>query len=176
MFLDIRDFTPFVEKLSPEAIIAYQNNVLGFMIEKVIEHNGVVNTIMGDGFMATFGAPISVGNDCLQAHRAATEIMEMVKAKSESGEIPPTCIGIGLHAGYVVAGNVGTKERKQYSITGNPVIIASRLEQLNKQYKSTMIVSKEVFEQLPVDMEKPDNFDAVSVKGRTEPVEIARFF
>ena len=175
MFLDIRDFTPFVEKLSPEEIIDYQNNVLGFMIEKVIEHQGIVNTILGDGFMATFGAPTSSGNDCLQAHRAACEIMEMVKRKSDAGEIPPTKIGIGLHAGYVVAGNVGTKDRKQYSITGNPVIIASRLEQLNKEYHSTLIVSKEVFEQLPDEIEKPDKFDSVVVKGRSEPVEIARF-
>ena len=176
MFLDIRDFTPFVENKTPEEIIAYQNDVLGFMIEKVIEYGGVVNTIMGDGFMATFGAPISAGNDCLQAHKAATEIMEMVATKSESGEIPPTRIGIGLHAGYVVAGNVGTKERKQYSITGNPVIIASRLEQLNKEYKSTLIVSKEVFEQLPDTMEKPQSYEEVLVKGRSEPVEIVPFF
>ena len=176
MFLDIRDFTPFVENKTPEEIIAYQNDVLGFMIEKVIEYGGVVNTIMGDGFMATFGAPISAGNDCLQAHKAATEIMEMVKAKSETGEIPPTRIGIGLHAGYVVAGNVGTKERKQYSITGNPVIIASRLEQLNKEYKSTMIISKEVFEHLPEEVDKPTDYEEVMVKGRSEPVAIAPFF
>ena len=175
MFLDIRNFTPFVEKLSPEEIIEYQNNVLGFMIEKVIEYGGIVNTILGDGFMATFGAPVSAGNDCLQAHRAAHEIMEMVKHKSDSGEIPPTRIGIGLHAGHVIAGNVGTKDRKQYSITGNPVIIASRLEQLNKEYKSTLIVSKEVFERLPEEVEKPETFDSVVVKGRSEPVEIAKF-
>ena len=67
MFLDIRDFTPFVQSRSPEEVIAYQNDVFGFMNEIINRHKGVVNQIMGDGFMATFGAPVSSGNDCLAA-------------------------------------------------------------------------------------------------------------
>ncbi len=175
MFLDIRDFTPFVESKTPEEIIEYQNNVLGFMMEKVIEHKGIVNTVLGDGFMATFGAPISAGNDCLQAYKAAVEIMQMVREKSRTGQIPPTKIGIGMHAGNVVAGNVGTKTRKQYLVTGNTVIIASRLEQLNKQYGSSLIISKEVVEQLPTAMNLPKVFDKVKVKGRSKPVKIAKY-
>jgi len=175
LFLDIRNFTPFVENLSPEEIIEYQNNVLGFMIETIIKRKGIVNQILGDGFMATFGAPISSGNDCEQAYLAAREIMETVEAKSKSGEIPPTKIGIGLHAGNVVSGNVGTKDRKQFSITGNTVIIASRLEQLNKEFGTTMIISKEVFEHLSEDSKEPVEFSSVVVKGRTEPIEIAKF-
>jgi len=175
MFLDIRNFTPFVESKTPEEIIEYQNNVLGFMMEKVIEHGGIVNTVLGDGFMATFGAPVSAGNDCLQAYKAAVEIMQMVREKSRTGQIPPTKIGIGMHAGNVVAGNVGTKTRKQYLVTGNTVIIASRLEQLNKQYGSSLIISREVVERLPVAMNLPKVFDQVMVKGRSKPVEIAKY-
>lgn len=175
MFLDIRNFTPFVESKTPEEIIEYQNNVLGFMMEKIIEHGGIVNTVLGDGFMATFGAPISAGNDCLQAYKAAVEIMQMVREKSRTGQIPPTKIGIGMHAGNVVAGNVGTKTRKQYLVTGNTVIIASRLEQLNKQYGSSLIISREVVERLPSAMNLPKVFDQVMVKGRSKPVEIAKY-
>ncbi len=175
MFLDIRNFTPFVESKTPEEIIEYQNNVLGFMMEKVIEHGGIVNTVLGDGFMATFGAPVSAGNDCLQAYKASVEIMQMVREKSRTGQIPPTRIGIGMHAGNVVAGNVGTKTRKQYLVTGNTVIIASRLEQLNKQYGSSLIISREVVERLPVAMNLPKVFDQVMVKGRSKPVEIAKY-
>ena len=175
MFLDIRNFTPFVESKTPEEIIEYQNNVLGFMMEKIIEHGGIVNTVLGDGFMATFGAPISAGNDCLQAYKAAVEIMQMVREKSRTGQIPPTKIGIGMHAGNVVAGNVGTKTRKQYLVTGNTVIIASRLEQLNKQYGSSLIISREVVERLPAAMNLPKVFDQVMVKGRSKPVEIAKY-
>ncbi|MGB1243629.1 MAG: adenylate/guanylate cyclase domain-containing protein, partial [Chitinophagales bacterium] len=149
MFLDIRNFTPFVEKLSPEEIIGYQNDVFGFMMDAIIQRKGIVNQIMGDGFMATFGATVSAGNDCMQAYLAAREIMDKVHKKSTSGEIPSTKVGIGLHAGYVVTGNVGTKNRKQFSVTGSPVIVAARLEQLNKEYKSTMVISKDVFKELP---------------------------
>lgn len=173
MFLDIRDFTPYVEKLPPEEIIAYQNKVLGFMIEVVNKQGGIVNQILGDGFMATFGAPVSTGNDCESAYSAAREIINMVKTKGENGEIPPTKIGIGLHAGQVVAGNVGTKERKQYSITGNPVITAARLEQLNKDFGSTMVMSKEVYDHLPEKLKEPMAFNPVQVKGRSKAVEVA---
>ncbi len=175
LFLDIRNFTPFVESKTPEEIIEYQNNVLGFMMEKIVEHGGIVNTVLGDGFMATFGAPVSAGNDCLQAYKAAVEIMQMVREKSRTGQIPPTKIGIGMHAGNVVAGNVGTKTRKQYLISGNTVIIASRLEQLNKQYGSSLIISKEVVERLPAAMNLPRVFDQVMVKGRSKPVQIAKY-
>ena len=175
MFLDIRNFTGFAEKLLPEEIINYQNKVFGFMIDAINRHHGIVNQILGDGFMATFGAPVSKGNDCMNAYAAAREIMEGVNAKSESGEIPKTRVGIGLHAGHVVTGNVGTEQRKQYSITGNTVIIAARLEQLNKELGSTLVISREVYDQLPLDMREPVEFEQVMVKGRSLPVEIAAF-
>jgi class 3 adenylate cyclase len=173
MFLDIRDFTVFAEERNPEEIIEYQNNVFGFMIETINKHHGIVNQILGDGFMATFGAPISATNDCQDAFLAAREIIDTVKAKSLAGEIPPTKVGIGLHAGYVVTGNVGTADRKQYSITGNPVIIASRLEQLNKTYGSSIVISKDVYDKLPEEERTPMDFNEVTVKGRSKPVEVA---
>ena len=172
MFLDIRDFSSFVENLKPEEIIEYQNAVFGFMIDIILKRNGVVNQILGDGFMATFGAPVSTGNDCEDAFKSAMEIMEEVRQRSEAGQIPNTRIGIGLHAGYVVTGNVGTQDRKQYSITGNTVIIASRLEQLNKELKTTLVVSREVCELLPADMRLDTPFQEVYVKGRSEPLEV----
>ena len=175
MFLDIRDYTGFAEGKSPEEIISYQNKVFGSMIKTITEYGGIVNQILGDGFMATFGAPTSSGNDCLAAYRASREIMRDVKHRSEIGEIPHTRIGIGLHAGYVVAGNVGTKERKQYSITGNTVILAARLEQLNKQYNSNLVLSREVYDELPESEQEDVSFENVMVKGRSEPIAVASF-
>lgn len=173
MFLDIRDFTPFAEMHNPEEIIDYQNKVFGFMIDVINHHGGIVNQILGDGFMATFGAPVSSGNDCANAYRAARKILTIVAEKSESGEIPPTRVGIGLHAGNVVAGNVGTDQRKQYSITGNAVIIASRLEQLNKDFGSNLVLSRDVYDIIPEDLREPLDFQTVAVKGMSEPIEIA---
>lgn len=172
MFLDIRGFTPIAEKLSPEALIDFQNRVFGFMIDIVLKQNGIINQLLGDGFMATFGAPVSRGNDCQNAYQASKEILAELKKRVEEGIIRPTRIGIGLHAGNVVTGNVGTNARKQYSITGNPVIIASRVEQLNKEYNSQLILTEEVYEQLDDVMGLEPEFLEVNVKGRSTPARI----
>ena len=80
-------------------------------------------------------------------------------------------VGIGLHAGDVVVGNVGNARRKQYSITGNPVITAARIEQLTKEFGAQLIISKEVYLHLTNTPEKTPEFKAVSIKGRYEPIE-----
>lgn len=172
MFLDIRDFTTLVEKKEPEEIITYQNAVFGFMIEIINKHHGVINQFLGDGYMATFGAPASWGNDCQNAVNAAIEIVKMVNEKSKSGEILTTKIGIGLHAGNVVTGNVGTSLRKQYSITGNTVILASRIEQLNKKFNSQLLISEEVLHNIKQDGICPESLGLVEVKGREKPLHI----
>ncbi|MEM6378175.1 MAG: adenylate/guanylate cyclase domain-containing protein, partial [Bacteroidota bacterium] len=174
MFLDIRDFTPKVEKLSPEEIIAYQNNVFGFMIDIVQKYKGNINQLLGDGFMATFGAPESHGNDCQNAFFAAKEILQEIKERNEAAIIPKTKVGIGLHAGFVVTGNVGNEARKQYSVTGNPVIIASRIEQLNKTYQSQLIITEEVAKRLEQSTEIQETYLEVDVKGRSTPVKILK--
>jgi class 3 adenylate cyclase len=172
MFLDIREFTALVERKEPEDIIAYQNAVFGFMIEIINKHHGVINQFLGDGYMATFGAPASWGNDCQNAVNAALEIINKVNEKSETEVIPATRIGIGLHAGNVVTGNVGTSLRKQYSITGNTVILASRIEQLNKKYKSQLLISEEVLHNIRLDGINPESLGSVEVKGREKPIHI----
>lgn len=176
MFLDIRNFTVFTEQMRPEDIISFQNSIFSFMIDEVIQNGGIVNQILGDGFMATFGAPESNGNDTLNAFTTAKTIISKLQAKCTAGEIPPTRVGIGLHAGYVVAGNVGTDQRRQYSITGNTVITAARLEQLNKDYGSTLVISREVYDLLPKELQEPVEFKSVVVKGRSAPLEIAAYY
>jgi len=175
MFLDIRDFTKFAESRSPEDIIKYQNDVFSFMIDAIYKHHGIINQFLGDGFMATFGAPVSKGNDSENAYRAAVEIIETVNEKSKTGEIPFTKIGIGLHSGKVVAGNVGTSLRKQYSITGNPVIIASRIEQLNKKFNSQLLASEDVLEHIQTPPTNLEMLGKVELKGRADPIQIIKF-
>jgi len=172
MFLDIRDFTPFVEGKEPAEIIQYQNDVFGFMINIISKHNGIIYHFLGDGFMATFGAPVSSQNDCQNAVNASLEIMEMLNKKCDLGEIPRTRVGIGLHAGFIITGNVGTAERKQYSITGNTVILASRIEQLNKEFGTSVLISKEVLDNVDQHKLNTQNLGKVSLKGRSEPLEI----
>jgi len=172
MFLDIRDFTRYAENKKPEDIIIYQNNVFGFMIEIINKHHGIINQFLGDGYMATFGVPLSNGNDTQNAVNAAIEIIDVLSEKNDRREFPTTKIGIGLHSGLVVAGNVGTDERKQYSISGNTVITASRIEQLNKGYKSQLLISKEVLDNIDTKNIEPLLQGNVQLKGRGKPIEI----
>ena len=170
MFLDIRNYTPFAEDKKPEEIIKFQNDVFGFMIEIINKNHGIINQFMGDGFMATFGAPVSSENDCQNAVESAIEINNELKEEIEQGKFPDIKIGIGLHAGEVVTGNVGTSTRKQYSVTGNTVIIASRIEQLNKKYDSTILISKEVLDKIQIN--EYNSIGEVDIKGRQKPIEI----
>jgi adenylate cyclase len=171
MFLDIRNFSLFAQNKSPEEIIAYQNNVFSFIIEIINRNKGIVNQIMGDGLMAIFGAPIEHENDCQLAVNAALEIHKELKRRSDNGIIPETVIRIGINAGEVVTGNVGTSERKQYSITGQPVIIAARLEQKNKELNSSILISDSVYKNSQIDFEPIAHLD-ILIKGIPNPINI----
>lgn len=162
LFMDIRNFTPMVENMTPEEIVALQNSVFAVGIEVVNRHRGVINQFLGDGFMATFGAPVSGGEDCRNALAAARELVARL----------PMRVGIGLHAGEAVTGNIGSEQRKQYSITGEVVILASRIEQLNKEYDSRILASREVLAAAgELDRGYP-SLGPVHVKGRNDPIEL----
>jgi len=162
LFMDIRNFTPMVERMTPEEIVALQNSVFSVGIEVVNRHRGVINQFLGDGFMATFGAPVSGGEDCRNALAAARELVARL----------PMRVGIGLHVGEAVTGNIGSEQRKQYSITGDVVILASRIEQLNKEYDSRILASREVLAAAGEQNSGHATLGPVHVKGRNEPIEI----
>ena len=174
LFMDIRGFTRLVEKKTPEEFVAYQNAVFAAAIEIVDRNHGVINQFLGDGFMATFGAPVATGRDCRNALSTARELLAAVKTLSDSARIPATRIGIGLHAGEAVSGNIGSQARQQYSISGNVVILASRIEQLNKDYGSQLLVSAEVLREVGDGAHGAESLGMVQVKGREEPIEIFR--
>ena len=173
MFLDIRNFTPFVEHKEPEEVVNYLNSLFGFMIDIVHSHHGIINQFLGDGFMATFGAPLSKGNSNQNAVLSAHEILSNVRSKLANNEIPQTRFGRGIHFGEAITGNIGSVSRKQYTITGNVVILASRIEQLNKNYNSQFLISDEVFNELSNNLkDKYISLGPVNVKGRKEPISI----
>jgi len=173
MFLDIRNFTPFTEDKEPEEVVAYLNSLFRYMIEIIQSHNGIINQFLGDGFMATFGAPASQGNICQQAVQAASEIVERTEQENDRGNIPPTRLGIGLHYGEAVTGNIGSTMRKQYSITGNVVILASRIEQLTKEFNTPLLFSGEVFSNLEeAYRNKSRIIGPANVKGREKPIQL----
>jgi adenylate cyclase len=145
MFLDIRGFTAFAEKHGPEEVVTYLNTIFDAAVDAVVHHHGIVNKFLGDGFMAVFGAPVSEGNPCAQAVAAGREVLERVEQLVGSGRIPETRLGLALHAGPAVVGNIGSARRKEYTVIGDVVNVASRVESLNKEFGSRMLVTEEVW-------------------------------
>jgi len=172
MFLDIRDFTQTTENMSPEEIIGFQNHIFSDMFGIVNQYNGVVNQIMGDGFMATFGAPVTSNQCCEEAVQCSLSLLSSLKKMNQQSDFPKTRFGIGLHYGSVVTGNIGTEERRQFSITGQTVIIASRIEQLNKTLDTQLLFSEDVHQQLANHKFEFTKFGKHPIKGLSQPVNI----
>ena len=172
MFLDIRNFTPFAETKNPEEVVEYLNFLFEFMIEIIEKNCGVINQFLGDGFMTTFGAPVSDGNPSVNAVNAALEILKTIEEKNCDQQIRPTKVGIGIHSGEAITGNVGSSLRKQYSITGNVVILAARIEQLTKQFDAKLIISADVWKNINHNKIKAAPLGLVPLKGRTEPISL----
>jgi class 3 adenylate cyclase len=168
MFLDIRDFTLFADSKLPNEVAAFQNIIFGEYINLVREHKGIVLQILGDGILAVFGAPIVTPNHPLDAVQAGYEMIHKTKHLSETGQVPEIKIGIGLHTGKVLAGEIGNQYRKSYSITGSNVIVAARIEQLNKHFKSQFLVSETVYDQI-----KANEYD-ITFQGSHELKGISR--
>jgi adenylate cyclase len=172
MFLDIRNFTTFSENRTPQEVVAYLNSLFDFMIDIVNRNHGIINKFLGDGFMAAFGAPFSDGFDSRNAVNASKQILQKLKEEIEAGNILPTRVGIGLHTGEAVTGNIGSSQRKEYTIIGDVVNLASRIESLNKQFNSQFLISDTVREALGDTGNEAQSLGKVTVKGRAEPVEI----
>jgi adenylate cyclase len=172
MFLDIRDFTAFAEKRSAEEVVAYLNAIFDASVEAVVKHHGIVNKFLGDGFMAVFGAPIAEGNPCADAVDAGLEVLERVEELQAQGRIAPTRIGLGLHAGPAVVGNIGATQRKEYTVIGDVVNLASRVEALNKELGSRMLVTEAVWRAAGRDEASISSNPLLHVRGREMPVRI----
>lgn len=172
MFLDIRDFTSFAEKRTPEEVVRYLESLFEFMIEIVNRHHGVINKFLGDGFMAVFGAPLSDGDDCLNGVTAAREILMRVEQEVALGNVLPTTVGIGLHAGEAVTGSIGSSLRREYTVIGDVVNLASRIEKLNKRFQSQLLVSENVWQSLGESSSEAIPMGNVHVQGRENGIGI----
>lgn len=172
MFLDIRNFTAFTEKKSPAEVVDYLNTIFDATLDAVVSRRGIVNKFLGDGFMAVFGAPIPDANASGAAVDAALDIVARVDELVSEGTIPPTRIGIGLHSGKAVVGNIGSRERKEYTVIGDVVNVASRIEALNKELGSRVLASEETWSACDRSDIVAKQHDAIRVRGRDEPVRI----
>lgn len=172
LFLDIENFSQYAQSRSPEEVILFQNNFFAPVIEIVNTHGGVVHQIMGDGIMASFGAPLTSVRHAQDAFEASKALFELVSRKEGFGwEEQQVNIRIGLHSGSVITGNIGNEQRKQFSISGTPIIIAARLEQLNKKLETRFLMSMDTFAQLDSEIQHK-NHGHTQVKGIDSAVEV----
>lgn len=179
MFLDIRNFTSFAETNSASDVVDYLNVVFEPTVDAVVKRHGIVNKFLGDGFMAVFGAPTVEEDASGAAIEAALDIVERIDALVSAGKIPPTKVGIGLHTGYAVVGNIGSAQRKEYTVIGDAVNVASRIEALNKELGSSVLCSDDTWSAAkPKAREKagavraPTCYEDVRVRGRKQAMRV----
>jgi adenylate cyclase len=152
LFSDIRSFTAMTAGVPSQQVLAWLNRYLTAMGLVIKQNRGFLNKFIGDGIMVVFGAPLSEGprEDACRAVRCALEMLASVeKWNTEKSTGDPTLkIGIGIHTGMVTAGNVGSPDRLEYSVIGEAVNLASRLESLTKDFKTPLILSPATWEQV----------------------------
>jgi adenylate cyclase len=175
MFVDIRSFTTRAAGLNPQQTVGLLNEFLQAMVEVIEgEHGGMINKFLGDGFMALFGIDSETRNhadEALAAARRLEQRLERLNLElSKRGE-EPIRIGIGINSGRAIVGSIGSSERMEFTVIGNTVNIASRIEDLNKTLGTSLLLSKDTRDALKRAVELRA-LPPQSVKGVDRPVEI----
>ena len=174
LFADLRDFTPMVEAIPPKEVVKIINGYFKEMEEAIRKHHGLVLQYIGDEIEAVFGAPISLEGHPSRALEAALEMKRRLKAVNEdlaSRGYPPLAHGIGIHTGDVLAANIGSPDRLSYALVGDTVNLASRLQSLNKELGTDIIVSAATRCRINGTFSFKE-WPATKVKGKQEEVKI----
>lgn len=171
MFVDIRSFTAAARQRRPDEVVQRLDRAFEVMVEIVDRNGGIVNKFLGDGFLALFGAPLE---DPDAGHRAVTAARDILAAMAEENEASdwPLRLGIGIHLGVVVAGNVGSSRRKEYTVIGDTVNFAARLEALNREFGSQLLVSETIYDALRTGRDDAIPLGEVAVKGYDQPMPV----
>ena len=169
LYSDIEAFTSIAENMPPEQVVQMLNEYFPAVIEPVERHGGIVNQFQGDAMLITFNVPVADTQHADQAVCAALEMQQAVDGKRFAGVQLKTRIGIAT--GRVIAGNVGSGDRINYTVHGDAVNLAARLEQLNKEHGTRVLISGETVSALKGDY-AIESMGAMNVRGRSAAVEI----
>ncbi|MDX1416138.1 MAG: adenylate/guanylate cyclase domain-containing protein [Candidatus Promineifilaceae bacterium] len=179
MFSDLRDFTSLTERLTPETLVDLINRYMTAMVSVIVDHGGVVTRFGGDSILAVFGSPLnSMTDHADQAVNAAFQMRHVLQDFNQNATSDPFANGvrpilengIGIATGPVIAGNVGGKERIEYTVMGDAANLASRLEGMTTDFNYPILISKDTFDAIGTLNARP--LPDVLVKGKAKPVTI----
>jgi adenylate cyclase len=174
LFSDIAGFTSISERLEPETLVELLNKYLSAMTDVILQHRGNVNKYLGDGIMAIFGAPRGDPNHaslaCFAALDSQAELAKRREQWKAEGQ-PEISARIGINSGWLVVGNMGSQARMEYTVMGDTVNLASRLEGANKYYDTLILLGPRTYELAARDIEARE-IDRMRVKGKKEPVVV----
>jgi adenylate cyclase len=173
-FTDIGNFTTLSEKLPPEEVVTHLNEYFQGMSSAILDFDGTINQFLGDAIYAFWGAPIDQDDHALRACRAALRCLEFLReleAKWIAEGLSARTYRFGIHTGKVVVGNVGSSSRFKYTLIGDDVNLASRLEAANKYYGTEIFISEQTYS-LTKDKLIAREIDIIRVVGRSKPVKV----
>src|SRR6267142_1643955 len=171
MFVDFRSFTAGARSRSPQEVVDRLDGAFAVLVDILDRHGGIVNKFLGDGFLALFGAPFEAADAAQRAVSAAREMLAAMDNVNEANSWPLR-IGIGIHFGEVVAGNIGSPRRKEYTVIGDTVNFASRLEALNKDFNSQFLISAAVRDALGDHGSDAVSLGEVAIRGYDRPMTV----
>jgi len=171
LFSDIEGFTTFSEKISPEEVVKILNVYLERLTDVVIDHKGMVDKFEGDAIMAVFGVPISLENNAEMTVLCGLKMQEEIEKMVKAEEIPPLKTRIGINTGDVIAGNLGSRQRMDYTVMGDAVNLASRLEGINKFYGTKILIGEDTYKEIKGQILCRE-IDRIRVKGKETPISI----
>lgn len=176
MFTDLRNYTSYCEGRSAEQVVEELNEYLTDVTAEIKRHGGMVNKFLGDGVMALFGAPVAHSDHALRAVLCALDIVagnDRFNARRRAAGATPLVIGIGLHTGDAIVGNVGTEEKLEYTAIGATVNVAARIEGENKSLQSKLLISQTTLEAAGIG-ESAEFAGEARLKGVGQPVRLYR--
>ena len=170
LFADVRGFTAFSEKHTPEDLVAVLNKYLAACAEAVLDQEGTVDKFLGDAIMAWYNAPLPQPDHTLRAVKTALAIREAVGRLH--GELPPEAhlnFGIGIHYGEAVLGWIGSEKRLEYTALGDSINTTKRIQE--NSAKNQILISSVAYDRVKDDVEAKA-FTALAAKGKTQPIEV----
>ncbi len=177
LFCDLRGYTPLVERSAPREVVAFLNEYFSEMEQAVKRHRGIVLQYIGDEIEAVFGAPVGLPNHAEMALKAALDMRLRLRGlnrrRSELGK-EAVAHGIGIHSGEVLAGSVGSPDRLVYALVGDTVNVASRIQDLNKQFGTDILISGTTRDRLEGREFMLEGLGAQVLRGKQGAVEVYR--